>query len=478
MEVSKIPVKTIVSGYATPTIGKKKCTFSEYEASEVKGSIKLKVTFVITIIPGEGSMPLSTLMATGFPVMPEFADDVHVEPSLQDIGSNTMLPKSIVDEMNMALRRHDQWLNLPHNQFKTDDGKFLTNRRDFPDIVQVTKFGVEFEDVEFLRDNHGAKYKLLYNIGIKFLAKTSGVPIREVVEWWSTMPIGPSITHSSVIRVQNSQFNGAKPFDRTDLLVRYVLSRMFSVGQGSAVNVQFDGISQPVRLPQSIHLLNAKRAEALMLPLCVTKVGIIVYSLSSGLAKLLEHVDLNNEEMSDSYLNTFYKKSVPRRDTIRSRQPMARTDDVDERPLFMSQATPILVTNGGRPSDSRFTLVFPSGLEFSVSSIISDIAHQMRTHKTISMRNENAVVWHPNFAIIVSQTVKRLGSMRTPKRTYHAVVLPAARKSRVAPPFRNVDNAVRDSVTDPGQLVHYARLTESFGYIGGLGKALKALKQQ
>jgi hypothetical protein len=416
-------------------------------------------------------------MATGFPVIPAFVNDVHIEPFLQDIGSDTMLPRSVINAMNMSLRETDQWLNLTHDQFKTRDGKFLTNRKDFPNIVQVTKFGVEFEDVEFLRENHVAKYQLAYEIGLRFLAKLSGAPYNEVVKWWSSITIGPSITHSQVIRVQASPFDGAKPFNRKDLLVRYVLSRMFSVGQGAVTNVQLDDESQPVRLPQSIHLLNAKRAEALMLPLCITKVGIIVYSLSSGLAKLLEHVNLDGAEMKDSYLSAFYKSSVPRRNSKRSRQPLARSTDVDERPLFISQATPIQVTGKRRPSNSRFTLVFPSGLEFSVSSIISDIAYQMRKHKTISMRNENAVVWHPNFAIIVSQTVKRLGSLGV-KRVYHAVVLPAARKSRIAPPFRNVDSAVRDSVTDPGQLVHYARLTESFGYIGGLNTALKSLKRQ
>uniref|UniRef100_A0A2V0RB32 Uncharacterized protein n=1 Tax=viral metagenome TaxID=1070528 RepID=A0A2V0RB32_9ZZZZ len=477
LEQTMLDVKVIASGYVTPTIGKKKCTFPEYLDNDTRDPLNLKVTFVVTIIPTATSMPMSTLMTTGFPVIPSFVEDVHIEPSIQDIGSDTMLPRGVIANMNESLRETDQWSNLKHELFKTKDGKFLTNRSEFPNIVQITKFGVEFEDVENLKVNHVPQYKLLSMIGLKYLSKASGVPLNIVEGWWSKVKLGPSITHSGVIRTHASPFSGTKPFNRNDLLVRYALSRMFSVGLGKVTDVGGIDSTQGVRLPQSIHLLNPKRAEALMLPLSVTKVGIIVYSLSGGLAKLLEHVNLGGKEMRDSYLNTFYQKNVPRRNSTRSRTPTSRVEDVDERPLFVTKAVPIIVNDKTTPRNDRFSLVFPSGMEVSVSAIVSDIASQMRNHKTISMRNENAVVWHPNFAIIVSQTVKILGSLPA-KRTYHAVVLPAVRKSRIAPPFRNVGSAIRDSVTSPGQLVHYARLGESFGYIGGLNRALESLKRQ
>lgn len=470
-EHTKIPVTVIVSGYVKPvnragvniTLGEHVSNESEYDP------LKIQPTFIITIIPGEDSMPDSTLVATGFPVIPSYIPEKSEEKDrvVMDIGSGSKLSAQTLKSMTDSFRETDQWLNLPHALV----GNTPMSKEELR--VQITKYGVEFEDVENIKADPNSRrvYDLLAEIGFTYISIVSGTPMHIVKTWWGKLKVGPSITHSHVIRFHNSPFNGTKPFTRIDLLVRFVLSKMFSVGEGRIEETFDHELGIKIKVPRSIHMFNEKVAEALMVPLCVTKKGMFVYTLSVGLARMISRINdtaLDTASRGESELSRYKRANIHKhREIMEDGTPrMIKTftgaaRGSRESVMFMTKALPIEVDE---VNTSRFSVVFPNGKTYSMCLIISDIIRQLK--ETMGVANMNVVVWHPLFSVIVSQTVvPTLSYVDTVKHL--AVVLPAVRKSTLAPPYHNDGYARRESSQLASHMTHYARLNVTMGYVGG-----------
>jgi hypothetical protein len=204
----RVSAKLIISCYAEPKIQGVTVTMAEYLNAETP---PLKVTNVkfITVIILETTLEKHMLRCTGVPVIPAHAD-VHSKPSavagiksLNDIRDISTL----ISSFNEELSNTDQWLNIRHDAIMEYCSQREFTKKAFAGnkYAHITECGVEFADVEFIRERHRALFDELENIGYEVLLvqmRNNGyqgeMSVDEIRQGFATLFDklgGPSIVH-------------------------------------------------------------------------------------------------------------------------------------------------------------------------------------------------------------------------------------------------------------------------------------------
>jgi hypothetical protein len=456
--------KLIISGYVSPSLDKRTVTMSEYLES---GSNILDIIdpFVVTVIPLTIPGSKSRLRATGMPVIPYDAAITDVSPAVLAIKGEESQDDgdTLTSMVNADLRRTDQWLNVSHDEVKSfcSDSPHLAKMYEDNKYSYITKCGVEFADVEYIRDNYPVLFDDLLNVGLEMLTSQSNISREtetlsktDVVDAWSEFfdkSSGPSIVHSEEIRSPNQEAQGVKPVTSSLLLVRIVLSRILIVGIGESTHRPMN----PEVLPTPHHLINQKRAEAMLIPLSVMKDGLLVYTLTGSVGRLLKDVTRSN--LSGSVLHNIIRGSV-----ISGDMPTNIIDELTSQSLFKVRA-PILVVSPKSPAMTDLWFIAPSGIEFDVTPIAMEICSKLSEEMLLSPISRSVLAWHPLFTIVVSKTLKSNGSFK-----YDSILLPAKRKSSIAVSYHNTTEVIRATDFNSEVRMHYATMREGAGYVSAL----------
>jgi hypothetical protein len=278
------------------------------------------------------------------------------------------------------------------------------------------------------------------------------VMFRRLVEGTSDAPGigGPSIGHSEEIRSFTNEFGGTEIIDAELLLVRITLSRLLIIGIG-------DPGHKPLayrNVPVTNHLMNHKRAQAMLVPLSVVKSGLIVYYLNGSIGDLFRHVyepPLNK--------NGYIAKMKAR--SVRTNEDGGRTNVLD---VFSSDAFKIAASvfecNEEYMSNAslsrKLRIVSPSGMEFDVTPICSEICNTLA--KTL-LDDVATICWHPLFTIVTGMT-----TVSSDKKEFEVIVMPAKRPSSLAKSYHDVNGVVVNTNLHDHLRTSYANLLSDEGF--------------
>jgi hypothetical protein len=463
----KMKAKLVVSCFVKPQINKVNVLLEEFLKQSTDPLTLHSVRFV-TVIPKLKLTGDHGLRCTGMPVIPYYVDNVTASPAVTIVRSemDKREPSYVIDSFNMLLSRTNQWINLRHEVIE----EFLRGRPrqreqfDAGNYLMATETGVEFADVEYLREINAPLLNKLERFGFLLvklsIGNAEGSSLDEIglkVKDFIDDNIGPSIVHSEEIRSPYTEFaSSTKPLNSSLLITRLVLSLLLMVGVGDTSAHDRDAATNPRKTPDPHHLINQKRAEAMLIPVSVMKDYLAVYSIHGSVGRLLKEVstDLLAKSglafiTSGSYnvqagLNELEQGNVQLAFTTRA--PLVRISSLAER--------------------KELSLVAPSGLEYDTSLIINDIISQMRSRAVRLPQARAVCAWHPLFTIVVSEVPKFKGKMAI--SSYHAIVMPAKRKSSIATSYHNQGDSLRTVDHAEEFKVHYGLMREEKGFLSGL----------
>lgn len=486
--------KLVLSAYVTPTM-RKKCSLVKF-INESEEPLELHNAFIMTVIPLMTLKPQHELKSTSFPVAAPFNDvgnslSVLMLKSSSDARDSLELAKSF----NKELRETEQWSNIKYTEllsmcnlvFKKNVknlGKTLQDKIRASKFIMVTENGVEFEDVEKIRDQHPIVFKILKRFGLNLLwyqstrtltddAKPAFEDIYPKWEEFFTSSCGPSITHSENIRSPKKEHIGAKTIEPEILLVRLALSRILNVGIGVRNEHR---PTNPNARTVPFHITNQKRANLSSIPLCVLKDELLVYNLTGSLGKLFDGVfptDFCYEDRQGNVgecrnLKTIVSNSRNLRG-VKSPQMALNAAHV----LF-SLTSPLikLGVDDDTSSVNPLRVISPSGDEFDVSLIAEELCTKLLS--SVEMRgmvtkDETAIVWHPIFCIVVNATKISNGRL-----VCDVLVMPSKRASSLSTSYHNTNDVLREMEFNHDVRVHFAMLNDNLGYATGLNAHLQS----
>ena len=215
-------------------------------------------------------------------------------------------------------------------------------------------------------------------------------------------------------------------------------------------------VHQPLNgntLPQSHHLINQKRAEAMLIPASVMKDQLIVYSISGSVGRLLKEV--SKELIQTSGMKTILDKSYDQH---------AKLNIIEQASIqaaFAVTAPIIEITSISHRRD--LSLLAPSGVEYDVSPIVEEIISKLDSQLIRLVQPRAVCAWHPLFTVVVSVMPAK---HKHPK--YHAIVMSARRKSSIATSYHNVGDSLRSIDFSDNVRAHYGLLREEKGFLSGL----------
>jgi hypothetical protein len=417
--------------------------------------------FLITVIPQAIVGSQSMLRCTGMPVIPDrysWSETYAPVTITRSVSRSTLQGQaeddSLLTQLKVDLACTNQWLNLKTAYLDSH----LARRSKSVDLkkVEVTKYGFEFADIEYIKRKHIVLFKALYKAAILSLSKKTGKTCIDVEEWWDNFyreASGPSIVHSEEIRSPDAIFSGMKQIDKELLLVRLIMSRLFTVGNGEGLNVG--------ETPKCSHTFNQKRIEKTLIPLSVLKDGLAVYSLSNVSLKVI--INVYGQNIKEEALKTLLARSIIGSGPDR----MGTLQDGSRNILFFINSKIIKVKNKTVCNSRRHWLAAPSGFEYDVRPIIADICQKLRVRarKGLTLSGESVMVWHPLFCLIVSISVQD-GDI-----SFAALMLPAKRKSSIVSTFHN-NKKRKDTLVMDGSLdlpVHAGVRRDDLGFFEALG---------
>jgi hypothetical protein len=472
--------RIVLSVYVKPTLNRKPVSLTEFFNA---GETELAVTdpFMVTIIPKVLPGTQSLFRGTGMPVIPRHANIQNVGDAVSIVKAKDHLayvdPEVVTSKMNDALRDTDQWLNIKHDVIQSFCAGIpeLKSQYEKKQYSYITKCGVEFADVEFIKRNFSDLFDSLFDIGLEMLlelclrdGEMGALSKTEVTNLYKELfedSCGPSIVHSEEIRSPNLSGYGVKPVTAPLLLVRMVLSRILIVGIGHSSH-------NPLNVEHTVtphHLVNQKRAEAMLIPLSVMKDNLLVYSLSGSVGVYFKDTSFSPERvdhkvMGKSVLRKLAKSSFVHLDTDDfDKSGINMIDTLAISALFTVRA-PILRVTKDSAAMSDLWFVAPSGLEFDVTPIAMEICHKLSMEMMLVPRSRSVIAWHPLFTIIVGRTV-----MGGNKSRYDVLMLPALRKSTIAKSYHNTKDVLRAVDFDAEVRSHYAVMRDNdAGYIAAL----------
>jgi hypothetical protein len=474
--------KIVLSVYVNPKLNLMPVTLTEFfDAGEDK--LTIVDPFMVTIIPKMLPGGQSLFRATGMPVIPRHVPIPDVDSAVAIIKAKDHLTnvdhETITVKMNDALRDTDQWLNITHDtiqSFLTEKPKYKS-QSDEKRYSYITKCGVEFDDVEYIEKEFPELFNGLFDFGLEMLSelchndrepgKISKGDVSRLFKELFEDSCGPSIVHSEEIRSPNLSGYGVKPVTAPLLLVRMVLSRILIVGIGhpshNPLNVEKQTIPH--------HLVNQKRAEAMLIPLSVMKDNLLVYSLSGSVGVYFKDTVFSaknvDRAIGKSALRKIAKSSFVDLDSDDfDKSGINMLDTLSISALFTVRA-PILRVTKDSKAMSDLWFVAPSGLEFDVTPIAMEICHQLSKEMLLMPKNRSVIAWHPLFTIIVGRTVRN--AIEDQESRYDVLLLPALRKSTIAKSYHNTTEVLRAVDFDAEVRSHYAAMRDSdAGYVAAL----------
>lgn len=468
-----VNAKLIISCYAEPKLRGDIVTISEYIKST---STPLKVYNVkfITIILLETKLDYHMVRCTGSPVIPAHAQVTNRRPAVAGIESltDTRDMNDMISRFDNELSKTDQWVNIKYNAIMDFCSQREFTKKAFAEnkYAHVTECGVEFADVEMLKNRHPRLFAKLEQIGYEMLImqmrkngydQPLGVDeIRTDFAIFFELFGGPSIVHSEEIRSTNFELPGTKHVNSSLLITRFVLSLLLVVGVGDVAT--HDPLNSKT-LPMSHHLLNQKRAEAMLIPLSVMKDQMLVYSLPGSVGRLLKSV--RKSKLIESGLYEIMKRSFNPAEGLNVLEYAA------SQAIFVVTAPVVQVSS---TSERRaLSLVSPSGFEYDVSPIVEEICITLKNQMLGGYSRSNVparlirpravIAWHPLFCVVVSITPTK---NRKPK--FHAIVMPAKRKSSIATSYHNTGDSLRSNDFSDDIRIHYGVLREEKGFLSAL----------
>jgi len=417
--------------------------------------------FLITVIPQVIVGARCKLRCTGMPVIPDsYSWSDNYAPVTITRCVSRIMPIAqaeddlVLTELKIELASTNQWLNLKAAQISMH----LSRRCKNPMVkqVEVTKYGFEFADIEYLKSKDIELFKAFYETAILSISKKTGKTCYDVEEWWDKYYqtySGPSIVHSEEIRSPKDSFDGMKQIDKELLLVRLIMSRLFTVGNGEGLNIG--------EVPKCSHTFNQKRIEKTLIPLSVLKDGLAVYSLSNASLKLI--INVYGQNVKEEALRSLLMRSVIGSGPDR----MGTLQDGSRNVLFFINSRVVKVTRQNVINSRKLWLASPSGFEYDVRPIIADICQKLstRARNGLSLNGESVMVWHPLFCLIVSVSVCN-GEL-----SFASLMLPAKRKSSIVPTYHN-NKAKKDTLVMDGSLdlpVHAGAVRDDLGFFEALG---------
>lgn len=471
--------KIILSVYVKPMLNRKPVSLTEFfNAGENK--LTVRDPFMVTIIPKILPGAKALFRGTGMPVISRYADVEKKRDAVSIIKAKGLLNvdyEMIVSRMNDALRDTDQWLNIKHDAIRSFCAgiRELKSQYEKKQYSYITKCGVEFADVEFIKREYPDLFDSLFDIGLQMLfelcqrdGEMGEIPKTGVNSLYTELfenLSGPSVVHSEEIRSPNLSGYGVKPVTAPSLLVRMVLSRILIVGIGHPSH-------NPLNIEHKVtphHLVNQKRAEAMLIPLSVMKDNLLVYSLSGSVGVYFKDTAFSpdhvpHKSMDKSVLRKLAKSSFVHLDTDDfDKSGINMIDTLTISALFTVRA-PILRVTKDSAAMSDLWFVAPSGLEFDVTPIAMEICHKLSKETLLVPKSRSVIAWHPLFTIIVGRTV-----MGGNKSRYDVLMLPALRKSTIAKSYHNTRDVLRAVDFDAEVRSHYAVMRDNdAGYIAAL----------
>jgi hypothetical protein len=432
--------------------------------------LKENLVKLITVIPTVIGRNRFTVTATGVPVIPSHLDfgeiehPVNVIPNAQTSVENR---KRAAAAYARVLSSGDQWLNIHSSEIRDYCSeplrRTLLQHLDSSSYAQITKAGVEFEDVEYIREYHKGLFNELLKLGhhvfkVQWLRDVS---IEEISEFWNKYfrkHSTPSIVHSGEIRSPNDILNGTKPIDAPLLLVRVALSLLLIVGMSKDMK---DHNPTNIHMrPDIHHLLSEKRAKLSLIPLCVLKSRLLAYEVSGSVGRLLNNVI--DESLHKSILASTKRRSKVKLDDERI---VLNMEDAASSMPFEINAPIIKVSDAERASRRGFTVITPSGVELDVYPICESMCARLRSYHHTMERNRVAIFWHPIFCIIASATIHKPHHEVAATSHYKCIILPSMRPSTMAPSYHNTRDSIRLSYYGDNSTTHYGVLKEMIGYI-------------
>jgi hypothetical protein len=463
----EVRAKLIVSCFVKPKLKGKPALLGDY-LSHSKDPLLLSSVRFVTIIPTMKLVGDHGLRCTGMPVIPHYADDGKSAPAVAIIKSmeDRREPSYVIDSFNFLLSKTDQWLNLNHDVID----EFLRGRAilrqqfETGNYLRATETGVEFDDVEHLREINSPLFNKLERLGFLLVKRMMGNvanssldAIGLEVKHFIDKNIGPSIVHSEEIRSPYTEFaSSTKPLDSSLLITRMVLSLLLIVGVGDVTSHDRNAVTNPMQTPNPHHLINQKRAEAMLIPVSVMKDYMAVYSIHGSVGRLLKEVPKD-----------LLKTSGLRHITSKSYDLLSGLNVLEQANVQLAFTTTApLVRITSMESRKGLSLVAPSGLEYDTSLMVDDIINKMRSNFVKLPQARAVCAWHPLFTIVVSVVPSYKGKRAKP--TFYAIVMPAKRKSSIATSYHNQGDSLR-SIDHSGEFnVHYGLMREEKGFLSGL----------
>lgn len=458
-----INTKLVISCYAEPKLQGRAVTIADYMA-ESSSPLKVHNVMFVTVIFLETTLPTHMLRCTGMPVIPSHVEMQNKPNAVAGITSSKDIrdASNLISSFNDNLSNTDQWLNIKHaaimeycSQREFTKKAFASNK-----YAHITECGVEFADVELIQKRHPLLFSKLERIGYEILivqmrnngyAKSISIDqMRDDFANFFDMFGGPSIVHSEEIRSPNSDLSGTKHVNSSLLITRLVLSLLLVVGVGDV------GTHNPLNsktLPMSHHLLNQKRAEAMLIPLSVMKDQLLVYSLSGSVGRLLKSV--KKSHLITSGLYEIMKRSFDPAEGLNI------LEYASSQAIFAITAPVIQVSSD---SERRaISLVSPSGFEYDVSPIIEEICSKLRGQMIRLIKPRAVIAWHPLFCVVISITPEKNRNAK-----FHAIIMPAKRKSSIATSYHNGGDSLRSNDFSDDIRIHYGVLREEKGFLSAL----------
>jgi len=358
---------------------------------------------------------------------------------LTEIGPNGSRD---LEDLARKMLSGDQWLNLNLGGTVGRDA-FNIKVRD-----SATKGGLEIEDVERFQSRTKARAllrHLFYDViigmsgyGELLLHSESRGVVRERLERAIENRLTPSVTHGGVVRVPPGN-------DVPDNLAAETVVNRIMLSRLCRVN------SRSNNLP--VHLWSSQDLRVMKVPISLTTSSFLMYTLDPWLTKLLE----------DSGIRTMGDCNVKRMYGLASKGIIGQSP-AGVRVLDEIMAAPVSMTH----SRSRYThtVFLCSGEEVSLDPIIGEMMRsiQRMTDATrAGVANDGAIVWHPDFAIIV------FSSGRMPSvPEWQVVVAPGPRVSRFVGAYKNAIEAVKGIDGEMNIKQHFGQLFRDAGYAGAL----------
>uniref|UniRef100_A0A2V0RB26 Uncharacterized protein n=1 Tax=viral metagenome TaxID=1070528 RepID=A0A2V0RB26_9ZZZZ len=432
--------------------------------------LKENLVKLITVIPTVIGRNRFTITTTGVPVIPshlDFGDIEHPVNIIPNVPTSAENRKQAAAAYATVLSSGDQWLNIHSSEIRKYCSeplrRSLLQHLNSSSYAQITKAGVEFEDVEYIRTHRKGLFNELLKLGhhIFKVQWLRDVSIEEISEFWNEYfekHSTPSIVHSGEIRSPSEVLNGTKPIDAPLLLVRVTLSLLLIVGLSK--NMKKHNPTNINMRPDIHHLLSEKRAKLSLIPLCVLKSRLLAYEVSGSVGRLLNNVA--DEALGKSILTSTKDRSRVKLDDERV---VLNMEDAASAMPFEINAPVIKVNDSERASRRGFTVVTPSGVELDVYPICESMCARLRSYHHVLERNRVAIFWHPIFCIIASATVVKPHPDVEAKSRYRCIILPSLRPSTMAPSYHNTRDSIRLSNYGDDSTTHYGVLKEMIGYI-------------